>query len=162
MILHNSVRRIGLFVGCMLLCTMFTAHAASTCECVPPTPLVVHEASEGEKTTEDVIVYNVMLAEAPLVIEREKFNGGIMKAVQRKAELARRAGTRDTVKDAVRSFTRLENENVNGYVFSASNDALAIFIEELLRRKNISILSSPQITTVIGTEAKIEIGTEIM
>ena len=173
MILCNSVRRIGLFAGCMLVCTMFTAHAASTCEVAvaspSPAPMTC-EASEGETTIVDAVVYEIVFAE---VINGDVSDTTITESVPnntrtvpRRARLIRKAistspSPYDGTKIVLDYLPELGSENFTGsFVCEVSYDATNVLLEALKNRDNVSILSSPQITTAIGTEAHVVMGYE--
>ena len=80
MIQHTPVRRFRLFVGCMLVCTMFTAHTASACECTIASP---SPAPLESGTIMDAVAYDITLVETQ--------NGGsvrnIMRPMSRRARL---------------------------------------------------------------------------
>jgi hypothetical protein len=143
----------------MLLGTIFTVHAASACEVVPPTPLVVHEASKNETTTVDAVVYEIRLAE----VKRDVSDRSLMRVAPSRARLIRRAITppspplRDTL---FRSFIALENEGITGFYIEASNDAVLSLVKALISSNSLSIWTSPSVRTIIGTEAAISVGTE--
>ena len=152
MTLHISFRRIGLFVGCMLLCTMFTVHAASTCEVVPPTPLVVHEsefvvalpspastkykASEGKITIVDAVVYDIVLAE----VKKDAPDSPLPS---------------NAIRSILDSFAVLESKEITGFTFSISDIPAYLLLKELENEKKFSILTRPRILCKIGTPAHI-------
>ena len=141
MILHNSVRRIGLFVGCMLLCTIFTAHTASACECtvVSPSPApMTCETVESEKTTVDAVIYDIMIAEvkkdtniSPLSSDTRKVLGFVI--------------------------APLESKEVTGFSF-AMGDIATYFLRSVLEGSDeFAVLSRPRVVSCIDTPAHIEV-----
>ena len=135
MILHNSVRGFGLFVGCMLACTMFTGHTASACECtvVSPSPAPAKcEASEDKDTTVDAVVYDITIAEvknSPLSSDTRNALGFVI--------------------------APLESKEVTGFSFAMSDIATYFLRSALEGSDEFAVLSSPRVISCIDTPAHI-------
>ena len=141
MILHTPVRRFGLFVGCMLVCTMFTAHTASACECtvVSPSPVSTEcKASDGETTTVDAVVYDIMIAE-----------------VKKDANISPLSS--DTRNALGFVIAPLESKEVTGFSF-AMGDIATYFLRSVLEGSDeFAVLSRPRVVSCIDTPAHIEV-----
>ena len=142
---------------------MFTAHAASTCECTVASSSPVStecKASEGEKTTEDAVVYELVFAE----VKMNDFDRNITNAESKKLGLIQRLLAPPPLWDwMVRSFMELEeqeHDEKNGFVIFSNNDVIRSTVRALENMKKLSVLSRLQVTTVIGTEATVAMGTD--
>ena len=132
MILHNPVRRIGLFVGCMLLCTMFTAHATSSEFVIPSNASPTgHEvvAAAGETITVNAVAYDITFVETQ--------NGGSVRNIMR--PMSRRA--------------RL--------IAMSSHDATRNFLRALENRDRLSVIALPTVTLISGQKGMLLKDTEV-
>ena len=121
MIQHTPVRRLGLFAGCMLVCTMFTAHAVADLFVIPskasPTRHEVVVAA-GETITVNAVTYDITFVETQ--------NGGSVRNIMR--PMSRRA--------------RL--------IAMSSHDATRNFLRALENRGRLSVIALPTIILLIG------------
>jgi len=158
--MHNHTRKIGSML-LLIACAMFTAHTASADAIVAPMPIpaCASEAVSGNTMTVDMVIYNITIAEMRPIVRRG-FEGNVVDAAMGILGLLRQAANAppppsDADRDAIRSFTRLENEKDNGIVFTASPDAARTFLKMLVSRDKSSVLTQPSVATVVGTPAHI-------
>jgi len=148
-------------------CVMFTSCTASAGEISIASPVPVpieHEALASNLEEVELVVYDITLAEMLPVVRERGFKGNVVDAAKGIVGLIRQTANAspplsDADRNAIRSLTRLENENDNEFiVFTGSNDATRIFIKELENRNKMSILTRPRVACTIGTPAHIMVG----
>jgi len=152
---------------------MFAAHTASAGEIAVAMPISACVATEsevvsGDIMTVDMVVYKIMLAE----LKRDGISENAARVVPtRRLGLIQRIAARrvaanpspppaDTVGNSLAPFMLLDERGITGVTFSASNDATRLLLDALASTNNLSILSLPQVTTMVGTPVHVVQGIE--
>ena len=175
--MRNHTRRIGsmlLFVACVMF--TFTTHTVSAGEIAAPMPIPACAAAEseavsGDTMTVDMVIYEIMLAELKKDGISEISENAARFVPTRRLGLIQRIAARrvtanpspppaDTVGGSLVPFMLLDEKGITGVTFSASNDATRLLLDALASTNNLSILSLPQVTTMVGTPVHVVQGIE--
>jgi hypothetical protein len=116
--------------------------------------------SDVETTTVDAVVYEIVFAE----VNMNDSDRNTTNAESKRLGLIQRLLAPPPLWDwMVRSFMELEeqeHDEKNGFVVFSNNDVIRSTVRALENMKKLSVLSRPQVTTVIGAEAIVTMGTD--
>ena len=152
----------------VIACAMFAAHTASAGEIAAPMPIPAcaaeeSEAVSGDTMTVDMVVYEIMLAE----LKKDGISENAAKvAPARRLGLLQRIAARrvapnpppppaNAIDNSLVPFMLLEERGITGITFSASRDAIHTLLYAQASTNNLSVLSAPQVATMVGTPAHV-------